>query len=132
MSVIFAISTTFVISAIFIIFVIYFFTFLFLIALTTLSNLGGCVTDYWYYAKAPSYHKIVTWGLQDRINTTHICLKYVLNISRIYLGYGQRLSHKLWSLASTFVYIYHLLFIDLQLSRLCNSLYCNSLYNLKL
>jgi hypothetical protein len=69
--------------------------------------------------KAPSHHKIITWRAprQDQ---------HYPHMSRICLGYGQRLSHRLRSSASTFVYIYHLLSIDLQSSRSCNSLHCKA------
>ena len=107
MSVIFAISITFVISAIFVIFIICFFTFLFLTALTTPLNLGGCVTDYRYHTK------------------TSFCLTYVpLCFLTLYVSLLVR--HRRHSLAIYLMYLYHLISIDLQLSRLCNSLYCKA------
>jgi hypothetical protein len=55
--------------------------------------------------------------LRDRIDPTLLCL-----------GYGQILSHRLRSSGSTFMYLFHLISIDLELSRSFNTHTLQSLH----
>jgi len=76
-------------------------------ALTTPLNLGGCITVYRYYAETQGY--TLCGGFSP--------LSYIP-----YMGNKSNLtSYRPYSQDSTFMYIYHLISIDLQLSRLFNS-----------
>jgi len=45
----------------------------------------------------------------------------MIDATLVYIGYGQILSHRLRSSGSTFIYLVHLISIDLELSRSFNS-----------
>ena len=85
-----------------------FYLYLFSTALTTPSTLGGCVTDYQYRTKMS------------------FCLTHVppcfLTLYVLLL-----IHHRRQSLATYFMYLYHLISIDLQSSRSCNALRCKNL-----
>ena len=85
-----------------------FYLYLLSTALTTLLNLGGCVTDYWYSTKAyPA--------------KTPPCLTSVL------LRFNHVLVSPFCLITNTFiVYLYHFISIDLQSSRLWHSSYCKA------
>jgi len=48
----------------------------------------------------------------------------MIDATLVYLGYGQILSHRLRSSGSTFMYLVHLITIDLELSRSFNTHTC--------
>ena len=74
----------------------------FFTALTTPSNLGGCVTDYYVLHITPFHQRITVFQ-------PHVSLPFYFIIYTF------------------FVYIYHFISIDLESSRSCNSLPLQSL-----
>ena len=94
---------------------------LFFTALTTPSNLGGCVTDYQHCAETQGC------SLPGCISTTFVYIVcFTTNDSPGYC----RLRRQPCGLY--FMYIYQLISIVLQSSRSCNSSHCKSLQLLRL
>ena len=92
--------------------------YLLFIALTTSLNPRGCVTNYQYCTETQSC------SLLGCISTTFI---YIICLTTYDLPGYCRLRRQ--PFAPYFIYLYHFIFIDLELSRLCNSLPLQSLYD---